>query len=297
MANSFRELEVIIGPLKEYEMDGKTDKGGSIKIVSNGNVGTMKVHVSCEKPIVSVANQCIVSIWNLKMATINAIRTAGAGIQVRAGYEGEEKSVLFTGSIRSVRTDRQETDFITRIMAIAGGSSYTRSVTSKTYTAGVNVKDVIKELAEQLPGVAVDPVNINVQGTIGYAGYSLMGCTKDCLDKLAYQFGFSWNVDNGNFMAIQDRSYIGEGILLNSANGLRKVSPRLTGLMQIQEGVDIVAQYIPNVGPGRRIRVVSEVNPQLSRDYTCHTVSYELCPKDESWDMNISCFFVAGKFR
>lgn len=296
MGEGYRELEIFIGPLREFETKSG-DRANSIHIVSNGNMNTLKVHVSCQKMVVSVTSQCTISIWNLKMDTINAIRTAGASVRVYAGYEGEEKNLLYSGGIRSVVTDRQGPDFVTKIICLAGGSSMIRSITSKSYSAGVDLKDAVMELAKQIPGITPDTANINLQGTIGYAGWSFMGSTKDALDKLAYQFGFSWHVDNGTFVAVQDGSYIGQGILLNSANGLRKVSPRLTGPLQIQEGVDIVAQFVPNVGPGKLVRVVSELNPNLNRSYVCHTVGYDLCPKDDSWNMDITSFFTFGSWR
>lgn len=291
----YREIELFIGPIREYETPNGSKQG--IHIVSNGNVNTLKVHVSCEKMVVSTTCQCVISIWNLSLKTINAIRTAGASVRVYAGYEGQEKTLLYTGGIRSVVTDRQGPDFITKIVCLAGGSNMIRSVTSKSYSAGVDLKSAVMELAKQIPGITPDPANINLKGTIGYAGWSFVGSTKDALDKLAYQFGFSWNIDNGTFTAVQDGSYTGQSILLNSANGLRKVSPRLTGPLQIQEGADILAQFVPNVGPGRLVRVVSEINPALSKEYVCHTVGYDLCPKDDTWDMSITSFNTFGSWR
>jgi hypothetical protein len=296
MGEGYREIELFIGPLREFEAgDGK--KASSIHIVSNGNMDTLKVHVSCQKMVVSVTSQCTITIWNLRMETINAIRTAGASVRVYVGFEGQEKNLLYTGSIVSVVTDRQGPDFVTRIICLAGGSSMIRSITSKSYSSGVDLKAAVMELAKQLPGITPDPANVNIRGTIGYSGWSFMGSTKDALDKLAYQFGFSWHIDNGTFIATQDGTYSGDTILLNSANGLRKVSPRLTGPLQIQEGVDIQSQFVPNVGPNVLVRVVSELNPHLNGSYWCHSVGYDLCPKDDAWDMNITSFFTFGAWR
>lgn len=296
MREGYREIEVYIGPLREYETKpGEYTRG--LHIVSNGNVDTLKVRVSCEKQVVSSGSTCTIQIWNLSLKTITAIRTAGASVRVYVVYEGQEKDLLYTGGIQSVTTDRQGPDFVTKIVCLAGGSSMIRSVASKSYSAGVDLKSAVMELAQQLPGITPDAVNVNLSGTIGYAGWSFCGSTKDALDKLAYQFGFSWNIDNGIFNAYMDGADNGRIILLNSANGLRKVSPRLAGFLQIQEGVDIVAMYRPNVGPNTSVRVVSEINPNLNRVYTCHTVGYDLCPKDDSWEMNISSFFTFGAWR
>lgn len=289
MGEGYREIELFIGPLREFETgDGK--KANSIHIISNGNINTPKVRISCQKQVISTATQCFISIWNLRPQTRNMLKNAGTSVRVYAGYEGQEKNLLFTGSISSAVTDREGTDFVTKVTCRAGGSNMIRSVVSKTYSAGVDLKAAVMELAKQIPNITPDPANVNLKGTIGYAGWSFVGSTKDALDKLAYQFGFSWRIDNGTFYALQDGTTSGKTILLNSANGLRKVSPRLAGLLQIQEGTDILAQFVPNVSPGTTVHVISEVDPDLTRDYYCFSVSYDLCPKDESWDMSISTF-------
>lgn len=298
MGEGYRELEIDIGPLREFETpQGSTATG--IHIVSNGNVDTLKVHVSCEKYIQSAPQMCYISIWNLRIETINAIRTAGADVKVYVGYEGqtkEEKNLLYSGSIQAVKTDRQGPDFVTTIIAMAVGSGSIRAVTSSSYAAGVDLKSAVMELVKQVPGVTPDPANINIKGTIGYAGWSFVGSVKEALNKLAYQFGFSWRFENGVFKATQDGEYSGTVVILNSANGLRKVSPRLTGPTQIQEGVDISTQYVPNVGPGDNVKVVSEMNPYLNDTYQCHTVGFELCPKENTWDMTISSFKMRQSF-
>lgn len=292
MREGYREIELYIGPLQEFE-SGSKEKANSLHIVSNGNVNTLKVRISCQKQAISAATQCFISIWNLRPQTRNVLRKAGALVKVYVGYEGQEKNLLFTGSIASAVTDRDGPDFITKLVCRAAGSNMVRSVVSKSYSAGVDLKSAVMELAKQFPNITPDPANVNLTGTIGYAGWSFVGSTKDALDKLAYQFGFSWYIENGTFHAFQDGTVSRETILLNSANGLRKVSPRLTGLLQIQEGTDISVQFVPNVGPGKSVRVVSETNPDLSREYYCFAVSYNLCPKDDSWDMDITTFNIA----
>lgn len=296
MNEGYREIELYIGPLREFETK-KDSRSIGIQLISNGNIGTPKIHVSCEKTIISATNQCVITIWNLSQKTISALKTAGASVKVYVGYEGKEKTLLFTGGIYSVKTDRQGPDFVTTLTCLAGASNMIRAVTSKSYAAGVDLKSAVMELAQQIPGITPDPANINLKGTIGYAGWSFVGSTKDALDKLAYQFGFSWSIDNGTFKAVQDGATTGQRILLNSATGLRKVSPRLTGPLQIQEGVDILSQFVPNVNPGSTVRVVSETNPDLNGDHTCYTVGFDLCPKDETWDMSITTFRVAGAWR
>lgn len=294
-APAYRELELYIGPLQEWK--GNKGKTRAIKIVSNGNVNTLKVHANISKHCVSIMNQSTIQIWNLSRETINAIRRGGVSVNLYVGYENQQKELLYSGGVIATKTARQGTDFITTLICLTGGSNLMRSTTSKTYTNGVSVADAVTELAQSIPGITVDKTNINVAGNIGLAGWSFVGSTKDALDKLAYQFGFSWNIQDGAFVAVQDGKTTGRGVLLNATTGLRMISPRLTGPLAIQEGVDIQALWQPNTGPGRLVRVVSETNPELNGSYACHSIEYDLCPKDESWDMSITSFFTFGAWN
>ena len=110
------------------------------------------------------------------------------------------------------------------------------------------------------------------------------------MKKLGNQYGFSWNINNGVFVAIMDGHPKRTGILLNGKSGLRKVSPRLSGIMQVQQGVDIYSDYRQNVDTGQLIRVESSVDAKLNGNYEVHTIEYDLSPKDNEWSMSISTF-------
>lgn len=282
----YRELELYIGPFQEWKGQQNVN---AIKLVCNGNNDTLRIEANVSKTIVSEANTATVIIHNLSQETREALRNQNVSIRLCAGYEGYEKETVFTGGVKSAVSWRQGTDIVTRLVCLSGAGPLVRSTTSKTYTRGVPVVDIVKELAETIPGITADPTNIKINGTIGYAGWSFAGMTKDALDKLAYQFGFSWSINDGQFVAVQDRKYLDGKLLLNSANGLRKVSPRLTGLEQFQEGVDIEALYTPGVNPNHTVQVRSEFDNEL-REYFVYSVDYILSPKTENWEMRITTF-------
>lgn len=287
------ELILEIGPFKEYE--GK--KGtADLRIVSNGDVGSMKVKVHIEKTKIYIPNLARISIWNLKRETINSLNTAGKEVRVYAGNQGYEKEYLYRGSLQGVITERQGPDIVTTLMCQTAGSNLTQSVVSKTWTADVPVDQVVREIVDSIPNVIYDPENNTISGKIGYNGFTFMGTATDALIKLGNQYGFSWNINNGVFVVVMDGKPRRTTIVLNSKTGLRKVSPRLSGILQIQEGVDISSVYKQNIRPGQLIRVESDVNPKLNGNYDVHTIEYDLCPKDNSWDMNISFFSMIGSW-
>lgn len=292
MAKFNRELVFEIGPFAEWE--SKKDGQVGIRITSNGNLDTLKATLHCQKNILAVPNNAEIMIWNLKTETRQALKKTGLYIKAYAGYQGGSHELLFSGSIEATKTKRVGADIVTTLVCMTGSASLVRSTFSKTYEKGVPVKQIVTEMAEQIPGIVVDPTKINVSGTIGYKGFSYMGSTKFGLQKLADQYGFSWSINNGTFVAMDDLSYRQTTILLNRDSGLKEVSPRMFGINQVQEGADISCVYTQGIEAGSVVRVVSGVSPEMTGYYTCHTIEYDLSPKENQWDMTINSFVIGA---
>ena len=292
MAKYNRELIIEIGPFAEWE--NKKDSSVGIRIVSNGNLNTLKASIHCQKNILAVPNNAEIRIWNLKKETRQSFKKTGLYVKVFAGYENGSHELLFSGSLEATKTKRSGADIITTLVCATGASNLVRSTFSKTYEKGVPVSEIVREMAESIPGIVVDPTKIDVKGTIGSGGFTYIGSTQFGITKLADQFGFSWSINNGTFVAIQDLSPRKTTILLNRNSGLKEVSPRMFGINQIQEGADISCIYVQGVDAGHTIRVVSSVSPEMSGEYMCHTIEYDLCPKENQWDMTINTFNEVG---
>jgi len=292
MANEYREIEVYIGPFEEWK--GKVlNKAQSIHLVSNGNNNTLRIAVSVHRAILSFCT-CQLNIWNLSEGTRDSLKKE-MSVYVFAGFEGrDDKEMVFFGGIRNVNSTRQGPDVITTIDCLTSNGAYMRASISKTYTEGVKVKEIVKEMASTLEGVIVDPTEIDVEGELGPSGFSCCASTMDALNNLGGQFGFSWTVDNGIFKAKTDGKFNNVQRVLNATNGLRKVSPRLFGPWAVQRGADIEAQYLPNFNLRDKVKAESELNKNLTNVYGINEINYNLCPKDNSWDMHIVSLMQLG---
>ena len=286
-----REIVVEIGPFKEWQ-NGNTLTG--MRIVSNGDLNTMKIKVHVEKSYISVPNHSRIQIWNLSHETRKRLTTGGLFVKLYAGTQNGNKELLFTGAVAACITQRSGTDIITTLVCQTREATMLRTIVSKSWEKDVPVDTVVHEIVNMIPNVIYNPQNNKIEGKIGYKGFSVFGGAQFALDKLAKQFGFSWNIDNSVFNAVMDGKPKSSGILLDKRSGLRSVSPRLSGFDQIQEGVDVIALYRQNVITGHTIRIESEVSPELSGNYVCHTIEYDLCPKESTWDMNIHFFVLVG---
>lgn len=289
-----REIYLEIGPFKENENPG-TSKG--IIIRSNGSLDTLKVKAQVYKSIVWSTNRANILIWNLNQDTRALLQTAGLSVNLFVSKEEGQDEILFSGGIRAVVVSRQGADIVTRLVCYTAHENILNSFISASYKEGIPLNQIVKEIAEKIPNITVDPTNIKLKGKVGYKGWVFAGNASDALTKLGLNYGFSWNIDDGVLFASMDGKSEKKSILLTSDTGLMKVSPRLTGQMAIQEGVDIQAIFRPGITPGHLIRVESSVNPNMSDTkvgYMAHTIEYDLCPKDNSWEMNMTTFFEFG---
>ena len=279
------ELEIYIGPFSEWKQQ-KLDKNQAIKLVSNGNVDTLRISASISKSIAPIEDTATIQIYNLSEDTRNALRR-GLSVNIFAGEEGREKELVYKGGITRSLSVKNGPDIITTISCLTAQGGILMAKTAKSFSEGVEIKDIVAELASSIEGIVVDMANIDVSGQTGYSGFTFIGQTKDALNNLARQYGFTWSIDNGVFKAKKDGIYTPSNIILSDSNVLRKVSPRTDGPWSLQEGVDILARYMPNVGPWKQVKVISGINRQMSDTYSCHQIDYSLAPKSNEWDMHI----------
>lgn len=290
MINFCREIEVVFGPLKDWEKN--EGKAPLVRILSDGTPKTLRVRAQVSKTMLGVPNSSSISIWNLSRETRNSICQSQLNVQVYAGYKGQKKELLFAGGILSVVVEKNGPDIITHLNGLDGQSNLLRSVVSQSFDQQIELKEVIKKIAAEIDGVNVKLEDIKIDGKTGYSGIVASGNARAVLDKLGQQYGFNWFIENGNFKAVGDKQAFSNTVVLDGASRLKKVSPLLSGPAQAQIGVDIQAMYVPGVSPGNSIKVQSSVNPLLNGTYKIHNADFDLDTKSESWDMNLQCYTV-----
>lgn len=290
MIDFCREIEVVFGPLKDWEKN--EGKNPLVKVTSDGTPNTLRVRATVSKTMLGVPNSSSVSVWNLSRETRNAICQSQLSMKVYAGYKGQQKELLFSGGVLSAVIEKNGADIVTHLNGLDGQSSLINSVVSQSFEQQIELKEVVKKVAAEIKGININPDEIDVDGEIGYSGIALSGPAKTVLDKLGQQYGFNWFIDNGNFKAVGDKKAFSNTVVLDGASRLKKVAPLLSGPAQAQIGVDIQAMYVPGVSPGNSVQVKSSVNPLLNGLYKIHNADFDLDTKSSSWDMNLQCYTV-----
>lgn len=266
--------------------------GDLLQFVSDGTPNGLKVTCNISKTVMGIPNPSTVTLYNLSSKTRNAIQKSLSQITVEAGWENTEMHAALRGNVMSCVSERNGPDIVTKLAVLQGYNATVQAVTSKTYAEGMPIKEVVKDLGSQLPGITVNETLLkDVQGTVGYGGWSFAGQTKDALTQLANEYGFSWTIDDEALRVVGDKAkFSGVVVLDGNEGGLINVSPILNGPMQVQTGVKIKAIYVPGVVPGATVRVRSTLSEGLDGDYRIHTSNYSLDTYSDSWTMDLESF-------
>ena len=288
-----RRMVVTLGPMEEWR---GLKSGEVLQFTSDGTPKGLKVTATVQKTIMGMPQPSTVTVFNLARDTRGAIRAGLTKITLEVGWKNTELHKLFQGSVLSAVSERSGADIATKISALPGYGSLVRGVSSKTFAEGTPVRDVVKELAKDLPGMTVSDGGLEgIQGNLHKGGFSFAGSTKDAMTRLATEYGFSWHAEDGEFRAVGDKAVFGGSVDLNGKNGgLISVTPVLTGPMQIQTGVKIKALYVPGITAGSSVRVNSDVSPKLNGSYRVHTVNISVDAYSDQWTMDIDSLKVMG---
>lgn len=284
-----RIIKVTLGPLEEWR--GGT-AGEVVTWRSDGTLSGLRVVGAIQKTIMGIPNPSSVSIYNLGREVRNGIRASLTKITVEAGWSNTDLRKVFQGSVLNAYSERSGPDVVTKIAALPGYGALVRGTSSYTAGPGSSVLEVAKALANDLPGVAVSEGNLmGITSKIGQGGWAHAGSTRDGLNKLAEEHGFSWSINDGEFTAIGDRFMMPEHVELNgTSGGLMSIAPIVSGPLQIETGVKIKALYMPGINAGNSIKVTSDINPRLNGVYRIHTLGINIDAYSESWTMDIESF-------
>lgn len=285
-----RNIEVLVGPLADFEGGGNPNDG--LRIASDGSRENLRAAFSIRKTLQSVANEGAVTIYNLPRESRERMRRGLTRVRVMAGYANTGTMVVGNGGLLDAVHTNQSGTWVSELPFYDGFGGIARGVVNRTFTSGVTVANVIRTLVEQnMPGVTVG--RIDVDGTIARGGYAMSDRTADVLDDLATQYGFSWSVQNGVFQALSDQRVFGRVFEISFENrNLISASPITQDAADIrfQTGVEIVAILDARVSPGDSIDLTSSSNPQVNGRYKVHAVQFDGDTGDVSWTMTIQSY-------
>ena len=290
-----RIARVDVGPLEEWRGGGNSNL--AVSFLGDGSQNSFRIKFNIVKHVVSTGTPSTITIFNLSDGLRKALQKRNIQVSLSVGWANTDLVLLFTGSLLA-SISRGGPDIQTDLICMAGHGGLSRTVVSETYAGGMSVKSIVHDLAKKIPGVTIDPKNIDIPEVkrMGGQGFSFVGTVNESLDKLSRVYGFSWHIDNKVFYAISDKTPFGTGIpLISYKNGfLLKVEPILTSPFQIRSGVVINSLLNPAIKPGGRVQVESKLAPELNNIYTAHSVNYAGDTGGSQWECRIESQFFGG---
>lgn len=282
-----RKIKVQLGPLEEWRGEGR---GSILEFSSDGTRTGLRVKCSINKTMMGMPSPSTITIYNLSSDTRNAIARSLTKCTVFAGWENTDMQRVFSGSVMSVINERSGPDITSKLSVLPGYGSLARGYTAITFGPGTPCQAVVQRLAQDLPGMSAPNGNLQgVEGNIGACGWSFAGPTKDGLNQLASEYGFSWTCDDGAVRAMGDTFSLGDYVELDGAHGgLINITPTFEGPMQMQTGVTIKALYVPGITVGSTVKVVSYLNEKYNGTYKVHQINISMDAYSDDWSMTIT---------
>lgn len=247
-----------------------------------GTFTDLKIQFSVEKTVTGTPNEAEIKIWNLSDASRAEINEELAEITLEAGYEYEGNvGVIFRGFTRDITHDRQGTDIITTIQCGDGDKSARKSYVSKTYDAGTNVEDIVKDIQGQMEGVELGELKFPENMSVPKRPISFMTTPQRSLDELGRSFGFYWSVQNGALEVIPGDGFLSEVTDITPQTGMIGV-PSIT-----DSGIVVKCLLDPDIRPNRQVNIQSETTDREGRSglYRVSSVAYG----GDNWDGDFYC--------
>jgi hypothetical protein len=216
--------------------------------VDNLNLSAVDFEFETLSTIKSVPNRCVLTVWDLnpehraqllkrtRPAAVAsgfgavAIGTSGKGtaipVQIEAGYLNN-LSVIFSGDLREVASQREPVDWKTVISGDEGGRSYREARINQSFAKGTPIANVISACAQAL-GIGLGNVanftaaaQVTGMGTALAHAWTLSGSVKDELTRLLDSCGLTWSVQKGVLQVLAKGTPLNLGsILLSPSTGL-----------------------------------------------------------------------------
>jgi hypothetical protein len=214
-------------------------------------------------------NTMRVRIYNLKKETVQKIGTELTIVTLQAGYETGNFGIIFQGTIKQTSTGRERNvDSFVDIWAADGDVWYNNNVINLSLIAGQTPKQVIQAIVGAASETGTPPVKFadDATGLIDGAGVGTMqalsrgkvlwGMSRDYARDWAAKYGFSWSIQNGQFVVVPITGYRpGEAVVLSSTTGLIGV-PEATA-----DGVRVRALLNPRIRIGCLVQIAkSDIN-------------------------------------
>jgi hypothetical protein len=245
---------------KRHRLTIQVDDAGNSVVIEY----PITVDFDIQRTLFSGANTGRFTIYNLSPNTRNQIFhdrydvRVYRGIIYQAGYVGQDPlPIIFQGNVQVAYSARKKADWVTEIRAFDGGVAIIGSQTSRTFPAGIEIRDMIKGLMDDLKGPGhVTPGAVGDLPMAGERGATFVGNTWGLISGMAENNGALAFIDNEKAHVLKPDEYLA---------GVQNTSPIISGTtgllraqMQFRNRVDVDVIFDPRRSIGQIVTLQSE---------------------------------------
>ncbi len=212
----------------------------------------LRVNFEITKSVLSFPNLCKLVIYNPNEDTRSTLQKKFTKIVLNVGYEGDVR-LLFKGQIRNVSQSKNGVDRLITVYAGDGERDWQNATFNKTFTENITISSAIEEVLKTFKEVTTGTINGLPQVADKLRGQTLSGSSKDILDGFADEYGFDWNIQDGEVIITPIGSPLegDEAVLVNAATGMLG-SPTITEI-----GADVTTLLNPRLLPNKAFKIES----------------------------------------
>lgn len=200
---------------RKYALTMITTEGQS-KTIDN-----LRIQFEVTKSIISTPNLAKITLFNANQDTLALLQAKYTQLILNAGYEASV-GLIFKGEIRNVFQARQGIDMTTIIYAGDGQKAWDNSIFNKTFSENVEAQKIVQEVAQSFKEIVVGTLEgiPNIKDKL--RGTTLSGASKDIMDVLAREYGFSWSIQDGALVTSSQDQPLSttEAVVIEGATGM-----------------------------------------------------------------------------
>jgi len=291
------------------------------------DVSSLDIEFRATATIKAEPNKCVLTVWNLnddhraqllkrnRPQGATSSKIVGIPVQVEAGYI-DNTSVIFSGDLREVGSQRDRTGWKTVLSGDDGGRAHREGRINACYAKGTQIGFILQQAATAMGVGLGNAANFTATANIAGIGatlphtMTLSGNAAQALTRVLRSIGLTWSIQRGALQIAQKGQPLGlSAILLTpqtgligspeasidstvslgnpqqfAANAAQKVAkppkPKDSSILKIR------SLLIPGLTPGRKIVL-------QSRDFNGGYYITEVEYQGQSWSNDWHCTMIA----
>ena len=219
----------------------------------------LRIVFKVTKSIISTPNLCEITLYGINDNTAALLGKKYTNIILNAGYESKVR-LIYKGQIKNTFINKSGTEHTATIYCGDGEAAWESAIFNKTIASNVTIKSAIKDIVSTFSSVAQEASKV-IEGdtsaldsiTDRLEPQTLIGSSKDILDKMAKDYGFEWSIQDSEVVILNEEQTLADAqaILIRADTGMIG-SPTITEI-----GADVVTLLNPDALPNKLIKIES----------------------------------------